>query len=63
MPPSAKASGAVRTRKLVFHSHDKGSTRTTSNDSLEKSWPASRWRRCTMRAAAQPPKPVATTNK
>ena len=63
MPPSAKPSGALRTRKLVFHNHDKGNTRTTSNASDSKRGPGVRWRKCTMRAAAQPPKPVATTNR
>ena len=37
--------------------------RTMSNDSAAKSCPASLWRKCTMRPAAQPPRPVATTNR
>ena len=49
----------VTVRQIQF----KGNTRTTSNASDSTPCPGMRWRKCTMRAAAQPPKPVATTNR
>ena len=67
MPPSASASGMLRTRWLVSHSQLSGRVRSASNsiaDNAELSMPKGLFCiKCRTRPAAQPPRPVATTNR